>query len=204
MPEAVRTFERRAFPLSDIKIRAAGDSKDGPRLAFTGRAVVYDQLSADLGGWQEVMKPGAATRSLAGTPDTRFLLNHDANMLLARTTSGTLRLSEDDEGVVVDSDMANVSYARDIAELMERGDLTQMSFGFWVTRDQWSGNLHVVDEFDLNGGDVSVVTFPAYPQTSASLRSVWAAREAEQAKPASSLLIRKRRQSLIELELSGV
>lgn len=173
MTTAIRTLERRAFALSDIQIRAASD--DTGRLHFRGRAVVYDQLSADLGGWQEVVKPGAATRTLAGSPDVRFLINHDANLLLARTNSGTLRISEDADGVLVDADMADVSYARDIAVSLERGDATQMSFAFWVTRDEWSGNLHIVREFDLDGGDVSVVTFPAYPTTSAELRSAAAA-----------------------------
>ena len=165
----MRTFERRAFDLSEIKIRAASD--DTGRLQFTGRAVVYGQASADLGGWSELIQPGAATRTLATNPDVRFLQNHDQNFLLARSTSGTLQLTEDDGGVLVNSDMANVSYARDLAVLLERGDISQMSFGFWITRDEWSGNLHIVHEFDLDGGDVSVVTFPAYPQTSAELRS---------------------------------
>ena len=165
----MRTFERRVFTLADIQIRAASD--DAAKLHFTGRAVVYGQLSADLGGWQEVIKPGAATRTLAANPDVRFLINHDANLLLARTTSGTATLSEDDNGVLVDADMADVSYARDLAVLLERGDLSQMSFGFWITRDSWSGNLHQVEEFDLDGGDVSAVTYPAFPQTSAELRA---------------------------------
>jgi hypothetical protein len=46
-----------------------------------------------------------------------------------------------------------------------------MSFGFWITSDEWSGNLHRVHEFDLDGGDVSAVTFPAFPQTSSELRA---------------------------------
>lgn len=163
-----RTLERRSFPLGDIQIRAVDD--DG-KLRFRGRAVVYDQLSVDMGGWQEVVKPGSATRTLAADPDVRFLINHNPDWLLARTTSGTLRLTEDDGGLVVDADMAPVSYARDLAVLLERGDLSQMSFAFWVTRDEWSGNLHVVREFDLDGGDVAAVTFPAYAQTSAELRS---------------------------------
>ncbi|MFS0715213.1 HK97 family phage prohead protease [Microbacterium sp. 2P01SA-2] len=165
-----RTFERRVFPLTDIQVRAAND--DERRLHFTGRAVVYDQLSEDLGGWQEVIRPGAATRTLAGTPDVRFLINHDANLLLARTRSGTLTLSEDSDGVLVNADMADVSYARDAAVSLERGDLSQMSFGFWVVSDSWSGNLHEVREFDFDGGDVSVVTYPAYTQTSAELRAM--------------------------------
>jgi HK97 family phage prohead protease len=165
-----RTLERRVFPLTDISIRAASD--DDRRLHFTGRAVVYDQLSEDLGGWQEVIKPGAATRTLATSPDVRFLINHDPNLLLGRTTSGTLRLTEDADGVLVDADMADVSYARDLAVSLEREDVTQMSFGFWVLSDSWSGSLHEVREFDFDGGDVSVVTYPAYTQTSAELRAI--------------------------------
>lgn len=166
----MRTFERRAFNLANPEIRSANDSE--ARLHFTGRAVVYDSLSEDFGGWQEVIRPGAATRTLQRNPDVRLLLNHDANMLLGRTASGTLRLTEDDEGVLVDADMADVSYARDLAVLIERGDLNQMSFGFWITNDSWSGSLHEVREFDLDGGDVSPVTFPAYAETSAELRSL--------------------------------
>lgn len=164
-----RTFERRVFPLQGAQILRA-EGKTGT-LKFRGRPWVYGQLSEDMGGWQEVITPGAATRTLAATPDVRFLVNHDANLLLARTASGTLRLSEDDEGGIAEAEMANVSYARDLAELIDRGDLTQMSFGFWITSDDWSGNLHRVHEFDLDGGDVSAVTFPAFPQTSSELRS---------------------------------
>ncbi|WP_084541185.1 HK97 family phage prohead protease [Nocardioides alkalitolerans] len=164
-----RTFERRVFPAAGAQIIRA-DDRTGT-LTFRGRPWVYGALSADLGGWNEVITPGAATRTLARDPDVRFLTNHDANLLLARTVSGTLTLTEDDEGGIAESEMANVSYARDLAVLIERGDLTQMSFGFWITSDEWAGNLHRVHEFDLDGGDVSAVTFPAYPQTSSELRS---------------------------------
>lgn len=164
----MRTYERRVFPLSGAKVIRASN-EDGT-LKFRGRPWVYGQLSEDMGGWQEVIEAGAATRTLAKNPDVRFLVNHDANMLLARTASGTLTLSEDDEGGIAEADMANVSYARDLAELLDRGDTSQMSFGFWISNDSWSGNLHRVHEFDLDGGDVSAVTFPAFPQTSAELR----------------------------------
>lgn len=170
----MRTFERRVLPSEGCKILRAND-KTG-ELKFRGRPWVYGQQSDDLGGWAEMVEAGAATRTLAKKPDVRFLLNHDSNLLLARTTSGTLTLSEDDEGGIADANMANVSYARDLAELLERGDMTQMSFGFWVTSDSWAGNLHIVREFDLDGGDVSAVTYPAYPQTSAELRSILATR----------------------------
>lgn len=196
----MRTLERRAFTLSNIQIRKAADSG----LHFTGRAVVYDQLSVDMGGWQEVIKPGAAARTLAANPDVALLINHDSNRVLARTVSGTCRLTDTPEGLDVDADMADVSYARDMAVSLERGDVTQMSFAFWITRDEWSGNLHVVHEFDLDGGDVSIVTFPAFQQTSAQLAS------AELRSAASTQLeqlagypldLAKRRLRLLEMEV---
>ncbi len=174
-----RVFQRRVFSLADIQIRAASDGNR--TLQFMGRAVVYDQRSDDLGGWYEVVRPGAATRTLSLNPDVRFLINHDPSLLLGRTTSGTLRLTEDADGVLVDADMADVSYARDVAVSLERGDMTQMSFGFWVLADGWAGNVHEVREFDLDGGDVSVVTYPAYPQTTAEMRDLAQRHLAEEA-----------------------
>lgn len=175
-----RTREVRAFPLTDLQIRAADDAT--ARLRFRGRAIVYDSLSEDMGGWRERIMPGAATRTLAANPDVRFLINHDPNLLLARTAAGTATLVEDDAGVVVEADMADVSYARDLAVSLERGDINQMSFGFWVTADGWAGNVHEVFGIDLDGGDVSVVTYPAFAATSAELRSA-AARQLGQTPP---------------------
>jgi HK97 family phage prohead protease len=163
----IPTFERRVFGLTEVRVTRADEGSG--TLRFHGRPWVYGQTSEDMGGWQEIITPGAATRTLAANPDVRFLINHDPSQLLARTSSGTLRLSEDDDGGIADAEMANVSHARDLAEWVERGDMNQMSFGFWITSDSWSGNLHQVNEFDVDGGDVSAVTFPAYPQTSAEL-----------------------------------
>ncbi|MER7076626.1 hypothetical protein SAMN02982929_05313 [Saccharopolyspora kobensis] len=160
--------ELRAFPLSGVQVQRASD--DG-RLSFHGQAIVYDQLSGDMGGWRERIMPGAASRTLETSPDVRFLVNHNPDLLLARTASGTLTLTEHEGGVAVAADMANVSYARDVAELLDRGDLNQMSFGFWITAHGWAGDVHEVYGIDLDGGDVSVVTYPAFPQTSAELRS---------------------------------
>lgn len=190
------TMERRAFGLTDIRVRAA--SEDAERLSFAGRAIVYEQLSEDMGGWRERIMPGAATRTLAEAPDVRFLLNHDPNYLLGRTSSGTLRLSEDNGGVAVEADMANVSYARDLAELLERRDITQMSFGFWITADGWDGTTHEVYGIDLDGGDVSVVTYPAFSQTSAELRAAAASRLAP---PDEGYPVERARHRLREIEL---
>lgn len=193
----MRTFERRVFPAQDCKIVRASDRTG--EVVFRGRPWVYGQMSDDLGGWNEIIEPGAATRTLAANPDVRFLINHDANLLLARTTSGTLRLSEDGDGGLAEATLADVSYARDLATLIERQDMTQMSFGFWVTSDSWSGNLHRVREFDLDGGDVSSVTFPAYPTTSSELRAKVAEILGHQPTDADEAEVRALLQRTIEL-----
>lgn len=174
----MRTREVRAFPLQDLEVRAVDGKTQS--LKFRGRAIVYDSLSEDMGGWRERIVPGAASRTLGTSPDVRMLINHDPNLLLARTAAGTASLHEDDAGVLVEADMADVTYARDLAVSLDRGDISQMSFGFWVTADGWQGNTHEVYGIDLDGGDVSVVTYPAFAATSAELRAA-AARHTGQA-----------------------
>jgi HK97 family phage prohead protease len=102
-------------------------------------------------------------------------LNHDSTLVLGSTRAKTLRLTVDGKGLLADADLPNTSYARDLAELMKRGDVDSMSFGFSVPRngDSWSedGMRRELREVRLH--EVSVVTgFPAYKATSASLRSI--------------------------------
>jgi HK97 family phage prohead protease len=101
--------------------------------------------------------------------DVRFLINHDSNLVLARTKSGTLELSEDERGLRIYARVAPYSYAEDLRIAIERGDVDQMSFAFTTEQDSWSKtedgeNLRRVSRVkDLF--DVSVVTYPAYPET---------------------------------------
>jgi HK97 family phage prohead protease len=125
------------------------------------------------GFWEEIAR-GAFARTLANGADVRFLVNHDPNFVLARTKAGTLRLAEDEVGLAVDADMADVTYARDLAVLLERGDVSQMSFAFvpvaWEYTEAEDGNdLYRITEVELF--DVAAVTYPAYEDTDAGLRS---------------------------------
>lgn len=145
-----------------------------------GYAAVFNQLSEDLGWFREIIMPGAFADCLAGNPDVRALFNHDANMVLGRTTAKTLRLKEDSKGLHFDADLPDTQAARDLLTSIERGDISQCSFGFQVRKQKFaeetdeSGEtnlireLHAVDVFD-----VSPVTFPAYPQTSVDTRALW-------------------------------
>ena len=104
-----------------------------------GYAALFD-TEARIGGFTEVIKPGAFTGSLAR--DIVALVDHDAGRVLARTKSKTLRLAEDTRGLAFDLDVASTSYGRDVLALVERGDLGGMSFGFTVDNDgeRWNGS----------------------------------------------------------------
>lgn len=152
-------------------------SRENSAGRFTGHAAVYKQRTAIgdpmRGGFYEQVAPGAFDRSLAEDQDVRFLVDHDPSRVLARTSSGTLSLSSDKKGLLVDADLADTSTGRDLRVLLERGDVSSMSFGFVVNRDEWAmqkdgTELRTIHDVDLF--DVSAVTFPAYPQTDAAIR----------------------------------
>lgn len=152
-------------------------SYNGEARAVEGRTVegyasVFNSMSEDLGGFREIILPGAFKNAL--NDDVRALYNHDSNYLLARTTSGTLELKEDDKGLYYRFEMPNTSYGNDLLELYRRGDLTQSSFGFTVDKDSWrmEEGQHVrYIESVSSLFDVSAVVYPAYVQASSGLRS---------------------------------
>jgi HK97 family phage prohead protease len=164
--------ERRVVAFDAIETR---DNDDGG-FTFEGHAAVFDELSENLGGFREKIERGAFRKVLKSDPDVRFLINHNADLVLARTHAGTLKLSEDTKGLKVVADVAPVSYAHDLRVLLDRGDVSQMSFAFRVADDEWEENddgvlIRTVREYSRLS-DVSAVTYPAYPQTDASVRSI--------------------------------
>lgn len=169
-PELKRSIgnviERRAFSLDDIAI------EDAENLRIIGYAAVFDSLSEDLGGFRELIRYGAFADSLK-TSDIRALWNHNPDYVLGRNRSGTLKLAEDEKGLRIEIDPPNTQWAKDLMEVMKRGDVNQMSFGFRTIDDRWSsqnGNtLRELLKVELY--DVSPVTFPAYPQTEVGVRT---------------------------------
>ena len=156
--------EQRAY---DGELKAAVEGR-----TVEGYASVFNSMSEDLGGFREIILPGAFSEVLDN--DVRALYNHDSNYLLARTTSGTLELKEDDKGLYYRFEMPNTSYGNDMLELFRRGDLSQSSFGFTVEKDSWrmEEGQHV-RYIERVGSlfDVSPVVFPAYASASSGLRS---------------------------------
>lgn len=150
-------------------------TEDG-EIRVAGHAAVFNQR-ADIGGWfTEEFAPGAFSNAI-GRDDVVFLVNHDG-LPLARTRSGTLRLSEDDEGLRVESVLdANDPDVQAIHVKMQRGDLDKMSIAFMAERQEWQENDETDDIphrtiLEARLYDVSVVTYPAYDGTDIGLRAL--------------------------------
>jgi HK97 family phage prohead protease len=147
--------------LVDYEIR---DTAEG--MTFEGYAAIFDSPSHPL-PFEEKIAPGAFLRSLKSRNDIKLLWNHDTGSVLGSTRAGTLRLIEDAKGLKVRAELPNTSAGRDAAELLRRGDVDAMSFGFTVPKggEEWSadGRQRTLREVMLH--EVSIVAFPAYAET---------------------------------------
>jgi len=98
--------------------------------------------------------------------DVRVFFNHDANLILGRTKSGTAKISTDREGLVYQFEVPDTTYGRDLLVSMERGDVNQSSFAFSVEKDSWSEkngrDIRTIEKV-ARLYDVSPVSIPAYP-----------------------------------------
>jgi len=166
-------YETRTFPADELRVVEGDDGR--PRLE--GRAIVYNALSEDFGGWRERFLPG----SVRLDDDLLVLFDHDTSMVIGRSSAGTLEAVDGPAGIDVRAWPPETTWARDMRVSMERGDIRHMSFRFRPIKDDVAvvdGQVvRTVTEADVS--EVSVVSMPAYPQTTAELRSrVEAAREA--------------------------
>ena len=162
----MKEIERRTFTVRNIETREAEDGV----MRLSGYAAVFNDASVPL-PFSERIAPGAFRKTLSETPDVRLLINHEG-LPLARTKNGTLTLSEDEVGLRFDADLPDTTEARDLWTLIQRGDVDQMSFAFRVIRQKWSADRteRTLTELSLADGDVSVVTYPAYPTTTVEAR----------------------------------
>lgn len=165
-------IERRDFELTDQDDLVIEDRANG-QAAIVGYAAVYNRLSLDLGGFKERILPGAFDKILSRRKaDVVALFNHDNNIVLGRTSSGTLELSSDEKGLryVVTPPASR----QDVLELIARRDVRGSSFAFTVDR---SGEKFTTEDGrsvreirEVNGlFDVGPVLVPAYPASSASV-----------------------------------
>lgn len=159
--------DTRRVTATNLEIRT-----DGDQATIEGYASTFGQ-PYDMGWYAETVERGAFTKTLQENPDVRYLLNHDG-LPLARTTSGSLDLAQDSTGLHT---RARVNMqrgdVRDAVYALKDGDVDQMSFGFRTIRDEWDDKYEnrSLRELSLANGDVSVVTYPANPNTSVSVRA---------------------------------
>lgn len=164
-------IERRFIPATEIRAETEGESR---RIA--GYAALFNSRSQDLGGFTEVIAPGAFQTALERS-DVRSLFNHDPNLVLGRMKAGTLKVTEDERGLRIENDLPDTQVARDLLENMRLGNVDQMSFAFRVSREgqKWEERdgmlLRTITEVD-ELFDVSPVTYPAYADTSVAVRSL--------------------------------
>jgi HK97 family phage prohead protease len=128
--------------------------------------IPYDSKSVPIWGVTEIIDRGAFNKTLKDKAEVRALWNHDDSCILGNTKSGTLELDDSDDGLICRCELPNTSYANDLYEIVTRGDVKTMSFGFrpvkWM--DSENGKLRTLKEVGLE--EVSFgVTFPAYPET---------------------------------------
>ncbi|MFH1010211.1 MAG: HK97 family phage prohead protease [bacterium] len=164
-----KPLERRIATVGEFRVSSAdGVSK------IAGHAAKFDVLSEDLGGFRERIAPGAFADSIKNS-DIRALFNHDSNIVLGRNKAGTLRLSEDLAGLAFEVDAPQTQLVRDmVLAPIERGDVSQCSFGFYTRQDKWAklDGEWVRTLLDVELFDVSPVTYPAYPSTDVAVRGL--------------------------------
>jgi len=159
-----------------VQMRAAGDNENP---VIEGDAAVFEQETV-IGSWfREMIKPGAFKRVLSEKPDVVAALNHNWDIVLGRTTAGTLTLKETKDALHYSVDVnPRDMQAMSVYEMVKRGDVTQASFAFTVRKEEWTSPgpnstelpLRSITEVDQLY-DVGPCTFGAYPEASAQARS---------------------------------
>lgn len=159
--QALSKMETRVT-VTDFEVREEADG-----MHLTGYAARFNEFSEPL-PFREKIAPGAFKRSLQSRNDVKLLWNHDSSIVLGSTRAGTLRLTEDDQGLRVSAILPDTQAGRDAKVLINRGDVTGFSFGFTVPSggDSWNESgtertLHAVRLLEVSTG----VAFPAYPTT---------------------------------------
>lgn len=152
--------EDRVLPIGEIRFDEGGD--DGPG-TISGVALRYGVKSADLGGFREVIAPGAITNM---GDDIAMLWSHDPSKPLGRTSNRTLELTHDSTGLSFRNELPDTQAGRDAAVSIKRKDIRGMSFGFMTVRDEWEtkGKEEIRTLLEIRLLEVSPVTFPAYPR----------------------------------------
>jgi len=173
--EKLPTIERRYFPVS-VTIEKRNDGEPDSRKIVL-YAAAFNKWSQNFGGWFREKFDRNAFNNVLNSEDTVALFNHDMNQVLARNKN-TLALSVDDTGLRSEFDLPNTTLGNDMLELVKRGDIKFGSVAFSVKVQKWAKS-EIPTEVEEDRTileveklyDVSLVTTPAYPDTSVARRS---------------------------------
>lgn len=161
----------------EFEIRTSEVSASEQKLV--GYAIRWNSLSEVI--WDEFVEqfaPGAFAESLASGNDVRALFEHDYTQLLGRRKSGTLVLTEDNIGLRFELTPPDTQLGRDVLTLVERGDISGMSFGFRALKESWditpTPYVRTVTAAELR--EITVTSMPAYPESGVEIahRSLFA------------------------------
>jgi len=158
-------YENRSYAVEGLRLEKR---ESGEGHVLRGHAAVFDTLSHPLFFFREKIDPGAFKESIKND-DIRALWMHDSSIVLGRNTASpsTLTLTEDDRGLNVEIDLPDTQAGRDAVVSIERGDVREMSFGFFTQDDRWETQdgeqIRTLESVQLF--DVSPVSFPQYPNT---------------------------------------
>lgn len=166
----MKELEERRYISPSVELRKSDDGG----MVVSGYAAVFDKRSADLGWFVEEIDRRAFDGVL-GANDVVCLLNHDKNLLLGRESSGTLKLKVDERGLYMENILPPNPLGQNVDVWVQRGDIKHQSFAFVVAEDKWSKvgdkELRTITKIKKLI-DVSLVTDPAYPDTSVAKRSL--------------------------------
>jgi len=141
-----------------------------------GHAAVFNQESQDLGGFVEIVLPGAFSKSLASGRDVHALLSHKDELILGRVSAGTLALSEDSRGLAFEIDLPETTAGDDVLTSVTRGDLRGASFAFKTPPggDRWTqkNGMTVRELQTVELHEISLVSNPAYMNTDVARRAM--------------------------------
>lgn len=165
------------------EIRAEAPAGANDSLTIQGTPIVYDQPTTinDLAGaFTEIIRCGALDG--ADLTDARLLYNHDLTKVPLARTPKTMQLISDSAGLRMIAKLPDTAAAKEVHTAVERGDLSGMSFAFKVppngdTYDP-ATNTRTINKIEKIY-EVSIVPFPAYPQTSVEARSAMQGRADE-------------------------
>jgi HK97 family phage prohead protease len=155
---------------AEIRAAAPAGTSD---LIITGQPIIFDKptiINSPAGQYTEIIRCGALDG--ADMSDCRLLYNHLADRVPLARTPATMQLTVSPAGLDMAAQLPDTPEARSVHTAVVRGDLSGMSFAFKVPPggDRWNGRTREILKIEKIY-EVSVVPFPAYPETSVEARS---------------------------------